>query len=229
MAGPLLIGVSSRIHHPTEPARALGGVYTKTLHYLEQSVAHWIISRNVLVLMIPAVESEGLVKRSEMRLYHYAEALDGLVLQGGADIAPPTYGERAENPEWSGDPVRDRYEIELLEAFNHRDIAKYEQNYHQLRFVPDSRLARLYPGHVEATINTIHHQAVKKLGRGLLVEAMSVPDNVVEAIRWRGPSYVLGVQWHPEFMWEPKEGHLDGTPILNEFLEAARARKAQAK
>jgi len=266
MAGPLLIGVSSRIHHPTEPARALGGVYTKTLHYLEQSVAHWIISRNVLVLMIPAIESEGLIERSEMRLYHYAEALDGLVLQGGADIAPPTYGERAENPEWSGDPVRDRYEIELLEAFvgkgkpvlgicrgcqlinvafggslyqdigtmvpealNHRDIAKYEQNYHQLRFVPDSRLARLYPGHVEATINTIHHQAVKKLGRGLLVEAMSVPDNVVEAIRWRGPSYVLGVQWHPEFMWEPKEGHLDGTPILNEFLEAARARKAQAK
>jgi hypothetical protein len=25
---------------------------------------------------------------------------------------------------------------------------------------------------------------------------------------------------------EPKEGHLDGTPILNEFLEAARVRKA---
>ncbi|HEY1328254.1 MAG TPA: gamma-glutamyl-gamma-aminobutyrate hydrolase family protein [Casimicrobiaceae bacterium] len=264
MASPLLIGVSSRIHHPTEPARALGGVYTKTLHYLEQSVAHWIISRNVLVFMIPAVESEGLVKRSEMRLYHYAEALDGLVLQGGADIAPPSYGERAENPEWAGDAVRDRYEIELFEAFVgkgkpvlgicrgcqlinvafggtlyqdigtmipealiHRDIGKYEQNYHKLRFVPDGRLAKLYPDHAEATINTIHHQAVKKLGRGLLVEATSVPDDVVEAIRWRGPSYVLGVQWHPEFMWEPKEGHLDGTPILNEFLDAARARKAR--
>jgi putative glutamine amidotransferase len=197
-----------------------------------------------------------------MRLYHYAEALDGLVLQGGADIAPPTYGERAEDPEWAGDPVRDRYEIELFEAFvgkgkpvlgicrgcqlinvafggslyqdigtmvpealNHRDSSKYEQNYHQVRFVPDGRLAKLYPDHAEATINTIHHQAVKKLGRGLLVEAMSQPDNIVEAIRWRGPSYVLGVQWHPEFMWEPKEGQLDGTPILNEFLEAARVRK----
>ena len=68
MASPLLIGVSSRIHHPIGQARTLGGVYTKTLHYLEQSVAHWIISRNVLVLMIPAVESEGLIKRSEMRL-----------------------------------------------------------------------------------------------------------------------------------------------------------------
>jgi putative glutamine amidotransferase len=269
MAAPLLIGVSSRIHHPTEQARALGGVYTKTLHYLEQSVAHWIISRNVLVLMIPAVESEGLIKRSEMRLYHYAEALDGLVLQGGADVAPPTYGEQAQDPEWTGDRVRDRYEIELLEAFvgkgkpvlgicrgcqlinvafggtlyqdigtmipeslNHRDISKYEQHYHGVRFVPDSRLAKLYGGRSEATINTIHHQAVKKLGRGLLVEATSVPDDVIEAIRWRGPSYVLGVQWHPEFMNAAtplQDGHLDGTPILNEFLEAARDVKAKRK
>jgi len=268
MAAPLLIGVSSRIHHPTEQARTLGGVYTKTLHYLEQSVAHWIISRNVLVLMIPAVESEGLIKRSEMRLYHYAEALDGLVLQGGADVAPPSYGEQAQDPEWTGDRVRDRYEIELLEAFvgkgkpvlgicrgcqlinvafggtlyqdigtmipdalNHRDIGKYEQNYHGVRFVPDSRLAKLYAGRTEATINTIHHQAVKKLGRGLLVEATSVPDNLVEAVRWRGPSYVLGVQWHPEFVHAPtaQEAHLDGNPILNEFLEAAREVKAQRK
>src|SRR5579885_2625430 len=116
-AGPLLIGMSARIHHGHELTRELGGVYTKTLHYLEQSVAHWIISKNVLVLMIPAVESEGLVQRSEIRLYHYAEALDGLVLQGGADIAPPSYGEQAQDPEWIGDAVRDRYEIELLEAF----------------------------------------------------------------------------------------------------------------
>ncbi|MFM2060322.1 MAG: hypothetical protein RLY71_4707, partial [Pseudomonadota bacterium] len=42
---PLLIGVSARIHYPevinATFGAALGGVYTKTLHYLEQSVAHW--------------------------------------------------------------------------------------------------------------------------------------------------------------------------------------------
>jgi putative glutamine amidotransferase len=265
MAKPLLIGVSARIHHPDQWAGAgLGGVYTKTLHYLEQSVAHWIISRNVLVFMIPAVESEGLVKRSEMRLYHYAEALDGLVLQGGADVAPPSYGETAQAPEWTGDRVRDRYEIELLEAFVgkgkpvlgicrgcqlinvafggtlyqdiatmlpeaqvHRDAEKYEQAFHTVRFVEGTQLAQLYPGQPESTINTIHHQAIKKLGRGLRVEATSVPDEVVEAVRWRGPSYVLGVQWHPEFMHAagPRDGYLDGTAILNEFLEAAHERK----
>lgn len=263
---PLLIGVSARIHHPTDHAVNLGGVYTKTLHYLEQSVSHWVMSKNVLVLMIPAIESEGLIQRSEMRLYHYAEALDGLVLQGGADVAPPSYGQEARDPAWAGDGIRDRYEIELLEAFvgkgkpvlgicrgcqlinvafggslyqdigtqvpealDHRDITKYERNYHRLEFIPGTGLAKLYPDRQRALINTIHHQAVDKLGRGMIVEAVAVPDGIVEAIRWRGPSYVLGVQWHPEFMFGPDMGneHLDGAPILMEFLEAARARKAR--
>jgi putative glutamine amidotransferase len=263
MTTPLLIGVSARIHHPEGPARKLGGVYTKTLHYLEQSVAHWVISANVLVFMIPAIESEGLIKRSDMRLYHYAEALDGVVLQGGADVAPETYGMTAERPEWAGDRVRDRYEIELFEAFVgkgkpvlgicrgcqlinvafggtlHQDIGaampealnhrndQYELNFHSMRFVQGTRLARLYPGRKDATINTIHHQAVNKLGRGLDVEAVAIPDNIIEAIRWRGPSYVFGVQWHPEFMFGPamSADHLDGAPILNEFLDAVRERK----
>ncbi len=264
--GPLLIGVSARIHHPSEHPINLGGVYTKTLHYLEQSVSHWVMSKNVLVLMIPAIESAGLIQRSEMRLYHYAEALDGLVLQGGADVAPPTYGEQPRDPAWVGDRIRDRYEIELFEAFvgkgkpvlgicrgcqlinvafggtlfqdigtqvpdalDHRDITKYERNYHPIRFISGTGLAKLYPNRTEATINTIHHQAVNKLGRGLIVEATAVPDGIVEAIRWRGPSYVLGVQWHPEFMFghDTGEEHLDGSLILNEFLEAARARKAR--
>ena len=242
MPTPLLIGVSARIHHPEGSARDLGGVYTKTLHYLEQSVAHWVISANVLVFMIPAIESEGLIKRGDMRLYHYSEALDGLVLQGGADIAPESYGKKAERPEWAGlgicrgcqminvafgGTLHQDIGTAMPEALNHRNIEQYEKHFHKMRFVQGTRLARLYPGRTEATVNTIHHQAVNKLGRGLEVEAVAVPDNVIEAIRWRGPSYVFGVQWHPEFMFGPAQSdeHLDGGPILNEFLEAAKERK----
>ena len=118
---------------------------------------------------------------------------------------------------------------QVPEALDHRDITKYERNYHRLEFVPGTGLAKLYPNRRQALINTIHHQAVDKLGRGMIVEAVAVPDGIVEAIRWRGPSYVFGVQWHPEFMFGPDIGneHLDGTPILTEFLEAARARKAR--
>jgi putative glutamine amidotransferase len=263
MTAPLLIGVSARIHHPEGKALDLGGVFTKTLHYLEQSVAHWIMSSNVLVVMIPVIESDGMVKRSDMRLSHYADALDGLVLQGGADIAPETYGERPLHPDWNGDRVRDRYEIELFHAFvdtgkpvlgicrgcqlinvafggtlyqdigsqlphaiNHRDTAKYERNFHTLEFVEASTLTQLYRGRRQATINTIHHQAVKDVGRDLVVEATSLPDGVVEAIRWSGPSYVMGVQWHPEFLYGAcyDAAILDGAPLLEDFLASATRR-----
>ena len=265
MTAPLLIGVSARIHHPQGKALDLGGVFTKTLHYLEQSVAHWIMSSNVLVVMIPVIESDGMVKRSNMRLSHYADALDGLVLQGGADIAPETYGEQPLHPDWRGDRVRDRYEIELFNAFlekskpvlgicrgcqlinvafggtlyqdigsqlphaiNHRDADKYERNFHALEFVQPSALAALYPGRSRARINTIHHQAVKDLGRDLVVEALSLPDRVVEAVRWSGSSYVRGVQWHPEFLYgaSNEEHVLDGAPLLDDFLAAVRVRKS---
>ena len=264
MDKPLLIGISARIHHPIGPQRDLGGVYTKTLHYLEQSVAHWVLGKGVLAVMIPAIESAGLMHRSDMSLASYAGHLDGLVLQGGADIAPETYGETPLHPEWAGDRVRDLYEIDLFNAFveagkpvlgicrgcqminvalggtlyqdiatqlptdiTHRDADKYEHQFHEVSVVPGTRLAQLYPGTVATGINSIHHQAVKALGRDLTVEAHSSIDGVIEAIRWRGPSYVFGMQWHPEFMTLPAAAaaQLDGTPILHDFLATARVRR----
>jgi putative glutamine amidotransferase len=86
----------------------------------------------------------------------------------------------------------------------------------------------MYPGTKQAKINSIHHQAVKDLGRDLVVEALGVPDGIVEAIRWRGPSYVFGMQWHPEFLVLKNldVAQLDGAPILNDFLATARERRA---
>jgi putative glutamine amidotransferase len=262
MAKPLIIGISARIHHPVGAVLNLGGVYAKTLHYLEQSVAHWVLAKDVLAVMIPAIESEGLIQRSDMSLASYAEYLDGLVLQGGADIAPQSYGETPLHPDWAGDAVRDRYEIDLFNAFvaagkpvigicrgcqlinvalggtlfqdiptqlpaavAHRDTAMYERALHDVSFVAGSRLAQLYPGVAQSKINTIHHQAVKDLGRDLVIEALGVPDGVVEAIRWRGPSYVFGMQWHPEFLALATldQEQLDGRPILHDFLATARA------
>lgn len=264
---PLLIGVSARIYHPQSPVADIGGIYTRTLHYLEQSVAHWVLSGNALPVMIPPVESEGLIQRSEMRLTHYAATLDALVLQGGADLSPESYGETPLRPEWAGDRVRDRYEIELFRAFVaagkpvigicrgcqlinvalggtlyqdiatqrpaasvHVDNTLYADSFHPVHLVPGSKLAQLFPDADEPMINSIHHQAVKSVGNDLAVEARAIPDGIVEAIRWKGPSYVFGMQWHPEFMeaGHTHERQLDGRPILREFLEAAAARSHRA-
>jgi putative glutamine amidotransferase len=52
-------------------------------------------------------------------------------------------------------------------------------------------------GEGEHEVNSRHHQAIDRLGDGLIVSAKS-PDGVVEAIENPGESFVLGVQWHPE-------------------------------
>jgi len=113
----LLIGVSARIYYPAGPVLDLGGVWTKTLHYLEQSVAHWLIRGGALPVMIPAVDAQSVVHSEDLHLGHYAQALDALVLQGGNDVAPQTYGQSPLKPAWAGDPVRDTYEMALIRAF----------------------------------------------------------------------------------------------------------------
>ena len=113
----LLIGVSARIYYPQGKLLDVGGVWTKTLHYLEQSVAHWMMRAGATSVMVPAVDANSIVKRFEVQLGDYAEALDGLVLQGGNDVAPQNYGEKPMHADWAGDSVRDRYEMALVRAF----------------------------------------------------------------------------------------------------------------
>src|SRR5690606_35989314 len=110
----LKIGVSASIFHPESSAKGLQG---KTLQYLEESIAQWVMSRDVLVFMIPTVNTNGMLHPSKIRLRDYAKHLDGLVLQGGADVAMQTYSRTAARPVWIGDSARDMYEFVLLLEF----------------------------------------------------------------------------------------------------------------
>lgn len=111
---PLCIGLSARLLHQSPKELGFRG---KTLQYLEQSAAHWIMSHGAMAFMIPTLLSTTPHRRAMVTAANYAEQMDGLLLQGGADLDPRTYGEEPLRPEWSGDPVRDRYELELLRAF----------------------------------------------------------------------------------------------------------------
>ena len=103
----------------------------------------------------------------------------------------------------------------------HQDTSVYDEKYHHIEILPGSQLAALYPGVGRAKVNSLHHQAVKALGAGLKVEARSLEDDVIEALRHDGPHYVAGVQWHPEFLHGRNDGVLDAAPLLKEFLQAA--------
>ncbi len=67
----------------------------------------------------------------------------------------------------------------------------------------------------EMPVNSAHHQAVKDVGPGVVVNAVA-PDGVIEGIEAPAYRFCLGVQWHPEFAISP------GDPaIFNAFVAAA--------
>lgn len=214
-----------------------------------------------MVFMIPSVSGDGIVHRSSIRLSDYPQYLDGLVLQGGADISPQSYGEEPLRTEWAGDRLRDAYEMELLHEFMeagkpvlgicrgaqlinvahggtlYQDIATqfeaadihvhddYDRHAHAITWETGSGLCKLYPEQDGGKVISIHHQAIKALGRGLRVEARSAEDGLIEAVRLDGKPYVLGLQWHPEFHPPGNPDLLNCNPILDEFLTAARGRR----
>ena len=109
----LKIGLSACFSH-ADPQRPL---FTgKTLQYVEQSIAHWIMSAGAMVVMVPCPTGE--TARGDVTLAHYAEWLDGVVMHGGADVWPGSYGEEPMRPEWLGDRVRDLYDLAVVEAFS---------------------------------------------------------------------------------------------------------------
>ncbi|HEX7436721.1 MAG TPA: type 1 glutamine amidotransferase [Caldimonas sp.] len=253
-----MVGVSACFFHADSDRPIFTG---KTLQYVEESIAHWVMSTGALALMIP--NPAGATKRGDVELDDYAERLDALVLEGGSDVWPGSYRETPLEERWSGDRIRDEYEQELLHAFaargkpvlgvcrglqlmnvalggtlyqdidtqlpgavRHRDAVVYDRNFHELEFVDGTRLAAIHAGIARANVNSVHHQAIKDLAPGLVIEARSPADGLIEAIRRPGPSYMAAVQWHPEFH-RRDEGTLDDTPMLIDFLHAAEAARAQ--
>ena len=111
---PLLIGASPRILHRV-PAEL--GFHDKSLQYMEQSVAHWVMSLGASCVMLPTVERGGMVRRSEIQVNDLVQLIDGLVLQGGSDVEPQWYGQQPEHLVGDTDPVRDRFELDPIHAF----------------------------------------------------------------------------------------------------------------
>ena len=250
----LKIGLSACFSH-ADPTRSL--FTNKTLQYVEQSIAHWLMSAGAMVVMVPCPTGE--TQRGDVKLSHYAQWLDGVVMHGGADVWPGSYGEEPLKDAWIGDRVRDLYDLALVEAFEqagkpifgvcrglqlinvafggtlyqdietqhehpetlrHRDPVAYDQNFHEIELVENSRMAGLYPGVLRARVNSIHHQAVRQLAPGFVVEAWSAPDHIPEAIRRASTGgYIAATQWHPEFH-QLGGSTLDDTPILMDFLSA---------
>jgi len=107
-------------------------------------------------------------------------------------------------------------------AKEHEQPTHFSKTWHTVQTADGSRLARM-TGMKSFRVNSTHHQAVKDAGKGLTVSARS-PDGVIEAVEKSGEYFLLGVEWHPEFLVKKAEQE----KIFQSFVKACR-RKARAK
>lgn len=108
---------------------------------------------------------------------------------------------------------------ELPSALKHMQEAPRWYPTHSVRIEGGTLLAQAYPA-AERRVNSFHHQAVKNLAPGFKACAWAA-DGVIEAIESPGHRFLLGVQWHPECMW-------DRDPFAQDlFLRLTRACLAQ--
>ncbi len=92
------------------------------------------------------------------------------------------------------------------------------ERFHPVRVEPGSRLAGIL-GSVEPEVNSSHHQAIKRPGKGLREVAWSA-DGVIEAVEGDGERFLLGIQWHPERLRE----HPKHLALFRALVQAASGR-----
>lgn len=166
------------------------------------------------------------------------EKLDGLLLSGGNDIDPTLYGENKDAHNTPLDKKRDTFELEMIDkAYKARmpilgicrgaqliniyfdgtlypsmlDLDKYKNHKNSpfpIKNMYVRKISKLFSiiRKKEVPINSIHNQAIDKVGRNLKITACH--DKIVEAIEKENYPFLLGVQWHPEYLIYLKEHRL---------------------
>jgi putative glutamine amidotransferase len=101
----LKIGVAARFSYPNPAREAIYG--PKTYTCVEQDMLDYVSRAGAIPIMVPPLP--------EGQLQNLLSDLDGLLLQGGSDMAPSSYGEAPiQSPGWPGDPMRDVFELGVM-------------------------------------------------------------------------------------------------------------------
>jgi len=150
--------------------------------------------------------------------------VEGLLLIGGADLDPASYGATATARTEATSPLRDEFELALVRAAFARDLPVLgicrglqimnvatggtlhqhltDAGFAEHRPLPGSlgepTLHQVEGERGTLTVNSHHHQGVDRVGEGARVVARSLPDGLVEALEWPARRHARGVQWHPE-------------------------------
>jgi len=189
---------------------------------------------------------------SDRDLWLLSEEWDGVLLPGGGDIEPALYGRAREPGCGEPTPERDELEPRIFRlalgrelpvlgicrgaqmidvvrggtlfqdmGSGHSDFPRRQGAAHAVTVEPGSLLAAAV-GAGELQVNSMHHQAVDRVGEGLRITARGA-DGYVEALELEGYPFCLAVQWHPEHLADrdPRQ-----QAIFELFLLACRRERA---
>ncbi|WP_240984632.1 gamma-glutamyl-gamma-aminobutyrate hydrolase family protein [Acididesulfobacillus acetoxydans] len=85
-------------------------------------------------------------------------------------------------------------------CYQHVQTAPREEGTHYVELESDSRLYEIF-GRTRLFTNSFHHQAVKELAPGFRKVA-AAKDGIIEGFQSETHTFVLGIQFHPEMMWQ---------------------------
>lgn len=140
------------------------------------------------------IEALGEIKEERTQ---FELGLVSLALERDLPLLGVCGGEQAINVALGGSLYQD-IAIQLPKAGEHERGDPKDRGGHRVRIHDGTKLKQIL-GRKDLEVNTTHHQAVKELGKGLIINA-TAEDGVVEGIESREHPFVLGVQWHPEWL-----------------------------
>lgn len=92
-----------------------------------------------------------------------------------------------------------------------------DEFYHSINIKKNTKLYNIF-NKEKIFVNSLHHQAIKKLGKDLIISASS-EDGIIEAIESTDDRFFIGLQFHPENLTKKHEEFLN---IFRELIEAAQ-------
>ncbi|HEY6085120.1 MAG TPA: gamma-glutamyl-gamma-aminobutyrate hydrolase family protein [Nitrospira sp.] len=107
--------------------------------------------------------------------------------------------------------------LQLAKSLQHRQPTRATNLSHAVAVMPGSLLRRIVRT-ASLRVNSSHHQSVKDVAPSLVASA-TAPDGIVEAVESPARRFFLGIQWHPEFLFDRHPLH---RRLFEAFLRAAR-------
>ncbi len=99
----------------------------------------------------------------------------------------------------------------------HRQDKPYDLPHHQVKIEKGTMLYDILACET-LSVNSMHHQAVKTPAPGAVVAARA-EDGIIEAIEFPEKRFMLGLQWHPEHMWQ---SYASARRVWSAFVSAAK-------